>query len=338
MQYTAPSQEVSLHSPLPYFDPLSVEVHPQEQRLAFEFVDNGTYAWLAPLRSSSRNQGDTYVAAEFLGHEAVLVNRDVLHVLSPVEKRLLWSKPLDGGGDGGPVWRHASRDPMQPMSTPSSDHEQESALLQSASHTGRLAVVQPDYLCVYGRRSITVLDTRTGVELWSRDGLPHYAKIVGNRDAVFVVPQERDKVQAYRASDGKPLKIDGLSAMLSDALLMRGGSMLLLEQGPTLRFLGWNRAKTILRLHEPLAKQDLWKSEFPPASLVSLLDDDEVLVVPPDGKVERIDVATGRRLALAPLPAADLKVRRNESFAAHGRRSHLFTDQRAGQYGLSSLR
>ncbi|MBC8115279.1 MAG: PQQ-binding-like beta-propeller repeat protein, partial [Candidatus Saccharimonas sp.] len=301
VQYSPPAQEVSRSSSLPYFDPLAVEVHPQEQRLAFESRVDGSFAWLAPLRSSPRNQGDGYVSADFLGHQVVVVNRDVLHLFSPIEKRLLWSKPLDGSGEGGPFWRHASRPQPQTMITAGRDSGRQMSLLQSAQFTGRLAVVQPNYLCLYGRRSFTVLDPRTGEELWRKDGLPQYSQVVGHRDAIFVVPQDNDKAQAYRALDGQPLKIDGLGSLIAGALLTRGDSLLVLEQGPSLKFLGISRPKTIVRLVNPLTKVDQWKIEFPPGSLVSTLDDDELLVVPLDGKAERIEIATGRRSPLAPL-------------------------------------
>ncbi len=315
VQYSPPTQEVSLSSALPYFDPLAVEVQPQEQRLAFESLADGSFVWLAPLRSSPRNQGDGYVSAEFLGHQAVVVNRDVLHVFSPTEKRLLWSRPLDGSGEGGPFWRHASRPQPQPMATASRDSGRQMSLLQSTQFTGRLAVVQPNYLCLYGRRSITALDPRTGEELWRRDGLPQLAQVVGHRDAVFVVPQDNDKAQAYRALDGQPLKIDGLGALIANALLTRGDSLLVLEQGPSLKLFGVGRPKTIVRLVNPLTKSDHWKIEFPPGSLVSTLDDDELLVVPLDGKAERIEIATGRRSPLDPLGANAMQGRRGETFA-----------------------
>ena len=311
VQYSPPTQEVSLSSSLPYFDPLAVEVHPQEQRLAFESLADGSFVWLAPLRSSPRNQGDGYVSAEFLGHQVAVVNRDVLHLFSPTEKRLLWSKPLDGSGEGGPFWRHASRPQPQSMATASRDSGRQMSLLQAAQVTGRLAVVQPNYLCLYGRRSITVLDPRTGEELWRKDGLPQYSQVVGHRDAIFVVPQDNDKAQAYRALDGQPLKIDGLGSLIAGALLTRGDSLLVLEQGPTLI----SKPKTIVRLVNPLTKADHWRIEFPAGALVATLDDDELLVVPLDGKAERIEIATGRRSPLDPLGANDMQGRRSETFA-----------------------
>lgn len=311
VQYVPPAQEISRRSSLPFFDPLTVEVQQQEQRLAFEVVQNGQFEWLAPLRSSPRNHGDGYSAAEFLGHELVIINRDVLHVVSPVEKRVLWSKTLDGA-EGAPFWRHASRPPQLAMSTARRNSDQHQALLQQVAFTGRLVAVQPSYICVYGRRSITLLDPRTGGWLWRREGIPQDAQIVGNRDMVCVVPSDSSKAEAYRSSDGKLLKIERLGSILANALQLRGDSALLLEQGPTFQFL---TSRTTIRLHQPLTGEDRWKAEFPSKSLVSALDDDELLVVPPDGKVERVEIASGKRTPLEPINFNTLKGRRTESFA-----------------------
>lgn len=315
VQYLPPSQEIAMRTSLPYFESLLVEVQPQEQRLAFEQVKTGRFDWLAPLRSSPRNQGDGYVATEFLGHEMVLINRDVLHVVSPVERRVLWVKSLDRT-EGAPFWRHASRQPLSAMGAPGpKGSDQQQTLLQQAAFTGRLAVVQPSYICVYGRRSISVLDPRTGDWLWRKEGIPQYSQVVGNRDMICVVPQDSSKSEAYRASDGKQLKIEKLGPMLASALQLRGDSALLLEQGPAIRFLNLNAAKTNLRLYQPLTKQDKWKAEFSSGAIVSMLDQNEVLVVPSDGKAERVDIATGKRTPLEAISLTSMKSRRNESFA-----------------------
>ncbi len=315
LQYQPASQEVSQASPLPYFRSLAIEIQPQEQRLAFESLADGSFAWLAPLRSSPRGQGEGYVSADFLGHQVAIINRDVLHLFSPVERRLLWSKPLDGSSEGGPFWRQASRpQPQAMLQTTSRDSGRSMSLLQSAQHRGRLAVAQPNYLCLYGRRSITVLDPRTGEELWRKDGLPQYSQVLGTRDAVFIVPQDQAQTQAYRASDGQLLKADGLGRLIASALLTRDDSLLVLEPGSSFLKTG---QKTLLRLVNPLTKQVSWKIEFPPQAFVSPLDDDELLVVPKDGKShpERVEVSTGRRSLLEPLPANALSNHRGDIFA-----------------------
>jgi hypothetical protein len=202
------------------------------------------------------------------------------------------------------------------MVNASHDSENQLTLLQSAAHRGRLAVVQPNYLCIYGRRSFSVLDPQSGELLWRKDGIAQYSHIVGNRDTLFVVPQDRSKSEAFRASDGKPVSIENLGNLLGNSLMMKGDCAVLLEQKtaiPALPFL--NSPKAVIRMYQPLTKEERWRYEYPSRTLVTVLDSDTVLTLAPDGKAEQIDVVTGKRESLAQLLPADMKSSRKEVFA-----------------------
>jgi len=315
VQYLPPTQDIPFSSTLPYFQNRTAEIHHQEQRVAFEHLDSSQYDWLAPLRSSLRFQGESHAATQMLGHELVLINRDVLQVLSPLEKRVLWSRPLDAGGEGGPFWRHANRPPLPPMTVARSGDDEQRWLLQKASFTGRLAVAEPGYLCVYGRRSIRVLDPRTGAWLWSRDGIPQFAQVVGTRDLVFIIPQETDKAEAFRAEDGQPVTIPSLDRLLRNTLQTHEDALLLLEPAAALPFFSFGPGKSVLRLMQPESGKDRWRIEVPATALLAPLSPEELLLVESGGKVSRLQVATGTRIPLEPLREADRKLRRTESYA-----------------------
>lgn len=315
VQYLPPTQEVPLTSSLPYFQDLCVEVQHQEQRAAFERLDSGQFAWLAPLRGSMRFAGEAHTSTQFLAHQLVLVNRDVLQILSPVEKRVLWSRPLDAAGEGGPFWRHPSRGTLTSMIQARRSSDQQLPLLQQAGTSGRLAVAQPHYLCVYGRRSIRVLDPHTGDWLWKKEGLPQYSLVVGNRDLIFIVPQDSSQAEAFRAADGRPVKVDQIGKLLASCLTMHDDAMLVLEQGASVPFFNLGPGRSVLRLVQPETRQERWRYEFPASSLVSLLSPEELLLVEPSGKAERILVANGTRSPLESVREADMKLRRTEPYA-----------------------
>jgi outer membrane protein assembly factor BamB len=62
-----------------------------------------------------------------------------------------------------------------------------------------------------------------------------------------------------------------------------------------------------------LTGQDQWKADFPSGTLVSALNEQELLAVPRDGAAELIEITTGKRTRLEPIPA-DRKGRRIESY------------------------
>ena len=311
--FASPAQDVSPSLRLPYYDSLSVEIHSQEQeqRLVLESLADGSYVSFAPLRGSRHNLNETLCSVDFLGHQIVIVNRDVLHVYSPIEGRHLWSKTLDETGDGGPSWRHVTRPQPQPMAEASRDTGHQLPLLQSAHFTGRLAIVQPGYLCVYGRRSISVLDPSNGEEMWRREGLPQYSQVVGHRDAIFILTPDTDTAWAFRALDGQPLVIEGLRTLLTNTLTTSGDAFVVLEQGGSSQ----RPSKTVLRLVNPLTQAERWKFEFPLGTFVSLLDGEELLIVSREGKAERIEIVTGHRSMLATLPTNALSGHRDHKYA-----------------------
>jgi outer membrane protein assembly factor BamB len=304
VNYTQPSQDVAHEVSLPFFDLLNLESHQSEQRLALESVATGQVNWMVPLRSTVRGVDEGHLSTRHIGHQLFFVNRGVLHAISPIDKRVLWTKSLDDQGDGIAQGRHSSRPPIMPMSSPGYDGGTQS-LLQRSHWGGRLAVVQPNYLCVYGRRSLLILDPRNGDELWELDGLPTNAMVVGHRDALFAIVPGKDEALAYRACDGKPLEIPGAAKLLNNTLLTRGSSLLLLEPAganPLLAF-GFTRSKISLRLYDPLAQTTHWQLELPAGTLVSPLGEEEVVAYQGDGQLLRIDVATGKTISLEPFPA-----------------------------------
>lgn len=162
MQYTQPSHDVVRHSPLPFFSRLSLETYQNEQRLAFETVATGQVDWMVPLRNSVRGTDDGYLAVSQIGHQMFFVNRGVLHAVSPIEKKILWTKSFEDQIDNNLPFRQDSRPAIAAMMAPGRDDLSMSLLLQRTYSLGHLAIVQPDYLCIHGRRTLSVLDPAHG--------------------------------------------------------------------------------------------------------------------------------------------------------------------------------
>ena len=230
VNYTQPSQDVINETPLPFFNRLTLESYQSDQRLAIESIATGQVEWMMPLRSAVHANDEGVLTTAHIGHQMYFVNRGVLHAISPIEKRILWCKSLEDHGDGSAQGRHSTRPPLSVMTGPTRDDSQ-SLLLQRAYSTGHLAVVQANYLCVYGRRSLSILDPRTGDEMWKLDGLPMNAQVVGSRDALFAIVPGKNEALAYRALDGKPMDIPGAAKLLNSALMMHGSSFLLVRSG-----------------------------------------------------------------------------------------------------------
>ena len=299
-----PPQNLVLETPLPYFGNLTLDAYQNEQRLAVESVQTGAVEWMIPLRAAVRGSDEGQITVRQIGHQLYFVNRGVLNAISPIEKRVLWARTLDDHSDGIGSGRHSSRPTVTRMISAEGNEGMESPLLQRAQVTGSLAVVQPNYLCVYGRRSLSILNPRTGETMWELDGLSTNAVVIGNRDTLFLYHPGKEEVSVYRALDGKPLEISDAFKMLNESILTHGSSFLLLETSGSnpLRAIGIRQAKITLRLHDPVSNSTQWQFTFPPRTLFGQLGTDEVIAFQPDGQIQRIDIATGRTTELESIP------------------------------------
>ena len=345
VNYLQPPQNMTLDTPLPFFDRLSIDAYQNEQRLAVESSSTGAVEWMVPLRAAVRGLDEGQMNCRQIGHQLFFVNRGILHAISPVEKQVLWTKSLGDHSDGIASGRHSNRISITAMTAPGQNDGAQSLFLQRAQNTGSLAIVQPNYLCVYGRRSLSILDPRTGEELWELDGLPMYAVVVGHRDALFVIIPGREEALVYRAIDGKPLEIPGAAKTLNNAIMAHGSSLLLLELAGSnpLRAMGIGRPKVLLRLHDPVTDSTKWKLELPAGTLVNPLGDDEVVALLADGQVQRINIASGQITPLESIPGKKMERRQEKYLLADDDRIYLIVNsQDSGHqtYGenLASIR
>lgn len=301
---TQPPQNVVLDTSLPFFQGLSLDAYQSEQRLSIEEVATGSVDWMIPLRSAVRGSDEGQISIRPIGHELFFVNRGVLHAISPVEKQIIWTRTLEDHGDGVGSGRHSARPTHSRMLTPERHEGMESLLLQKSQSTGSLAVVQPNYLCVYGRRSLSILDPRTGDSLWELDGLSTNAIVVGNRETLFLYHPGKEEATAYRALDGKPLKISGVGRLLNHSLMTNGSSFLTVEslESKSVLYNANRSAPVLVRLHDPVANTTKWQVEFPPKTLISPLGMTEIVAFQPNGQVQRIDVQTGRATDMESIP------------------------------------
>jgi outer membrane protein assembly factor BamB len=327
--YGQPNQDVTPESRWPLFESLDIEFLPNEQRLSFESHEENGFRWLAPLRASPTNHYGGYMRAEAVGHSLALVHQDVLHFLSPVQKRMLWNVALDGLADGGLPPLYSNRPPIFPMWAVSQESGYQSPLLQRAGYAGRLAAVQTGYLAVHGRRMVHVLDARTGIELWRRTNVLPQTKVLGGPDVVWFIPPRIEQSVGFRAADGTPLKINGLGKALSRAIGLVGNDLVLIDQGPGLKLLGLNRTKAILRRYNPLTQTDVWKQEFGAGALFAALSDEEILAVQSSGAVELVDAASGAKRAFSGLATKDLQSRSECYALADEERIFLIVNRQA---------
>ena len=321
--YHAQAYPFAIETPLPFFQQRTITKWGQ-QGFGMKTIKSGELDWKVPLRSAVRadnhwDDGKSPKSIKSIGHQLFFVIYGVLHAISPLEKRTLWTKSLVDQGEGSLHYSPDHPKPNRMLAGAPND-----LLYNRSCGPGIMAIVQPNYLCIHGRRSLSVLDPQTGEELWRHESLPKDATVtgvIGNHEALFVRSlKAREEVSVYRALDGKLLEIPGVKNLLRFSMMSKGSSFLLVETKDvnSLNVDGYNErmyniiharkngdrswpkdvSTVVLRLHDPIAKSTTWQIELPPGTVVSPLGTEEIVAFQPDGQLQRIEVASGRTISM----------------------------------------
>lgn len=294
----------STGSPLPFFRHYRMEVEQQTQRLEVIHTLSDQIHWSLPLRAKAGSNEGGYALAQSHGHQLTLLHRGVLHALSPVDKKILWTHPLETRA-GQSTYYGRNQNPLQPMQQALSLTNRRTYAYNMGAGLGLLSLSNNEIVCYQGRRNITVLDSLTGEVRWTCTGVRPGALLLGGDDILYLRPADGRNPVAYRAADGKQLDIPDLGNILSRALHTIGNDFVLT---------GVRDNKAEVRLYDPLGKKDRWKADFPRGTFMSVLDNDLMAFLEPDGKFQLLDLPTGKLSLIATLTADDLKSK-NEVYA-----------------------
>ena len=326
---------------LPFFRKFRFQVDHTRQRLGIVNVSDGSLYWSLPLRCKAASVQGNRVAAQATGHQLIVLHRDVVHCLSPAERKVRWTKPLDVRGRPAGYYRSPNVARIQRMEQ-GNGVVSRSSLAQQSLTGGMLAAANADYVCTCGRRRFTVLDTLTGEVRFHRDGLPQNSRIYGTDDVIYVVPQDGSQPVALRALDGKQLDVPDFTKLLAGAVHTVGNGFVLVESQVVeaniiASLFGQSLTKTIVRLYDPLTRRESWKHELGGGTYLSLLPEGQLAVLKSDGALELIDLQTGAVKPIGTVDSSDLKSKTELYTVADDGRVYLFVNRkRSGSHYYSS--
>lgn len=295
-----PQELSSIGSPEPFFLRHRFEVDPGSQRL--EVIDGLTddLHWSLPLRNKAGSAEGGLALARATGHHLTLLHRGVIHSLSPVDRRVLWTRPLENRGAGQQYYGR-NQTPLQPLQQAVNLMNRQAAAFQGmpGAPGSSLGLANDEFISYQGRRSLTVLDALTGEVCWVYTGVRPSTHTLGGDEVVYLRPTDGQNPLALRASDGKRLEVKNLPETLNRAIHIVRDNFVLS---------GLAEGKSGLRLFDPLAGRDLWTVELAKAAVMTMLENDRLAVLEPsEGKLAVIDLRTGERHEMATVAADDIK-------------------------------
>ncbi len=310
--YSYGNQEHDLqYSPyrLPYFQDRRLRFFYTDQHLGVTKAATDEMEWLIPLRRGpDGGPGQSnMMPADTSGHLLFVVHYGVLHALSPIDRKILWTYALDPKAHQNSYYSNSNA-PLPMQSNRSLNTQQWLQQDGSRRHQqSALAVVNSDYVCVKGRRMISVHDAITGRLRWSKDRLKTNTLVYGTDSVVFLVPPDMQNAVALSATDGRRVDVPNLDQLMLSTIRILPGGMVLAESKASKSILGLSRGTTVMRFFDPFERRDRWTAEYPSGSYLALTDDDYLAALKPDGHLDLLDLETGKTQTMQGVTEDDLK-------------------------------
>jgi len=249
-------------------------------RLHFQDVTSGALRWTLSL-------GGRVQAVIPNGRTYLIVLRDRLVAVAPLERRWLWEQPINLPGV---YWARV----FQPLVPPTG--------MYSNDRPPQLPITNQDYVCYRDQQSLRVLDAATGAIRWSRDDVAPGARVFGTTEVVMVVDGE-DTVRVFRSRDGKDLgrvpPQAGVVTGMGPNLICRTSTGL-----PLFRTL-------VLRSVDPTTGDVSWRHRFSGEPTSARVNDSQIVVRHGNRKLTLIDLASGETTefeASTPFPKGQYSV------------------------------
>jgi len=266
-----------------------------------------------------------------MGHMMVLPVGYMVYGIDLVAKRQVWEKNMLG--DGGMIGVGGRLQPDPADGTLS--------IIYQDGYTqplGKVGPIEPSYVCVQGRDSLTALDPITGRTLWVRDDISSRAQLFGDEQMIYAVEMNTQKqptgTRCLRAHDGASLPAADFTGLFQQRQRVIGRTILVSDA---------KADKMVLRLYDVLTGKDLWAKEFPTGTLV-LKSEEPNLVggIDPQGKFTVFDLRTQKEVLKGQLDAAHVAKCQHVTLLEDGNQFYLAVqgppNQQVAQFGANAVR
>lgn len=299
------------------------------QRLAMSKLGESQLDWSLPLRNKTTSNMGYGTVIRTVGHQMLVYHREVLHLLSPLDHRVIWTRPMESRGVSYFDPMQAARRQSLPMQTSSEFQSRPMDPTDEMTRNSLLTLCTPELIGYRGRRVLTVTDAATGQWRWELRDLPNDARVQATNDFLSITSASRwPKGLLLRARDGQSVTQAMQHPEYFQSAKMSLGSDLLVvsrADGNLIAVERWN----------PLAQQTVWRETFPSTNQFSWLDARTLATLDKEGKLSTLDVDTHESQTLGTIKPADLSGlnQRRYLVADHDRLFLIVSGERTNFYG-----
>ena len=299
------------------------------QRLAMSTLGDSQLDWSLPLRNKLTSNIGYGTVIRTVGHQMLVYHREVLHLLSPVDRRVVWTRPVESRGTNYFDPMQAARRQALPMQSSAEFQSRPTDPTDEMARNSLLTLCTPELIGYRGRRMLTVTDAASGQWRWELRDLPTDARVQTTNDFISVSsPSRWPKGLLLRARDGQPVPLAMSSPERFQSAKISLGSDLLVvsrDAGTQLVLERWN----------PLTSKTVWRETFPTTNQFSWLDAHTLATLGQDGKLTTLDIDSHELQTLATIKPTDLSTPNHRRYlvADHDRLFLIVSGERTNFYG-----
>lgn len=290
-----PDQQFDLaDNRFPYFSQHSFVVDRTDQQLLVRNNENDALVWLAPLRARNAYSNGYYVFSETYGHCLLVLHDHVLQCLSPIDCKILWSRPVLTQGANVHHSFYSSTPnsrgyrPLQRGNSVTANF----AVARRTTWSGGIAFANERCVGLFGKRRLEILDAITGELMWTMGGLTPGDTVVATTEAVFVTETRTKRTTALRIEDGERIENLPTLALIPNTCGIYGRHLLVADIQAS-NFLGFKRSTVTWKLIDPLSGSVVWRKKGEKNGSHGVLQDGTVAMLNREGTLELIDPQTG---------------------------------------------
>ncbi len=297
----------SLEPDLPFFSRHRLRVRQKDLRLEIVRADDDLFRALIPLRGKPNRSG-ARLRAYHEGHHLLLVHQGLLHSVSPLEKKIRWTRPVEAVRTSTPRYSQYGRAASVRGSWGAGGamDKIESALAKQRNYLQRQPYLVDDrYFGYRSRRQYTVLDAQTGRVCWTLKNVPLGTVFFGGDGLLYRRSQDdHNDLTAYRMLDGKVLELPYIEKNVRRTSIFIGRRILQINGSREK-----TKALTHLSCVDPVSGDEVWSQTFPKDTRASFRSAGRIWLLQPGGEFTELDLETGRMKRLGQVDAKFLQSR-----------------------------
>lgn len=290
--------------PMPLMPDVRYDFNQNSRRLVVSTNKDPQDIWSVPLRAGNYLSHRRSGLIDSLGHVMLILQSSSLTAISPIERKVLWSRPLKSNisYDGNRSYSSygSSIPSMEGGSSLLSKH---GVLSRSQNHP--IVALSEDMICIRSQRDLQAYHPVTGELLWTMEKIPNETRILADEQTIYLFDNdESGRRFRLNLSDGRqrPFSLEQQKLVEKSVALIEGDAITVETRNFRTLFLQNKTVLTLKRIN--IETGDVrWEWEGNADSLLSVSKNRIYELNRKDKLLAEVDLRTGERRQLASLEA-----------------------------------